>query len=250
MAIYTHCAFLRPRIGPLHSGNDHARQLASTVGADAPVVYYRFQEPIDPPAANLGSLGTAARGLYIYPAQAGVAGPVSPPFAGFEAANKAAAFTGAGGAVQIPALKLNTNTVTFTAWVKANGAQPIGAGMVVQRKRCNACGLTMDQVYHGLGIGYIWNGNDLWCSAPLADLGLPALPDNQWAFAAVVIEPAKATLYTCDANNYANFASVVNTFQCQPPGPGVCSPTLIGRCRQRPANFNGAIDEVASSTAL
>ena len=68
--------------------------------ADSPAGYWRFNEPPDPPAANLGSLGSAAQGRYVYNAAPGQPGPRQPPYAGFEAGNNAVSFDGVGGGVR------------------------------------------------------------------------------------------------------------------------------------------------------
>jgi len=217
---------------------------ASTVLADSPVLYYRFQEPVDPPAANLGTLGTAGSGLWIYDAKANVAGPAPPAFPGFDAGNKAAAFDGGGGVVRLPNLNLNTNTVTICAWVNATNAQPQAAGIVVCKGTTTEAGLTIDQVFGGYGLGYIWNGNNYGWS-PTSDSGLPALPDSQWAFVALVINPTSAALYICDTTNFGNFTSVVNSFNVSHPAQAFDGPTLVGaEGGFANRNFNGGIDEV------
>ena len=88
-------------------------------------------------------------------------------------------------------------------------------------------GLTIDQIFGGMGIGYIWNGNNYGWS-PSSDSGLPTLPDSQWAFVALVIDPTSAALYICDASNFANFASVTNTFNVSHPAQAFDGPTLVG----------------------
>jgi len=215
----------------------------AAVNADSPALFWQLNDPLDPPAANSGTLGSAANGLYISDAQAGTAGPVAPPYAGFEAGNNSVSFNGGGGVVRIPPINLNTNTVSISCWVKATGAQPLGTGLVVGGSGANASGLTIDPIFGGLGLGYIWNGNNYGVS-PTADLGLPALPDSQWAFAALVITPSAANLYICDANNYANWASVANTFNVNHLNQAFSSATLIGKTAGTSANFTGSIDEV------
>jgi hypothetical protein len=218
----------------------------TTVQADSPLVYYRFREAMNPMAANLGSRGTAADGIYVYNAKPGVTGPVPPPFAGFQSTNKAVAFDGAGsGVVRIPALNINTNTLTITAWVKATNSQPLGAGLVVCRAGTTAAGLIIDGVYGGYGLGYAWADADgAYNWSPSSDSGLPQLPDSEWAFVGLVVQPSQAEIYICDKDNYANFTSVVNAFtHVNQAFDGI---TLLG---SDPYNsnrkFNGAIDEVA-----
>jgi Concanavalin A-like lectin/glucanases superfamily/Immunoglobulin I-set domain len=223
---------------------------AATVQADSPLVYQRYQEPIDPPAANLGTAGAAANGLFIYDAQAGVAGPSSPPYAGFEAANKAASFDAGGGVVRIPALNLNTNTVTISGWAKATtDSEAIAAGLIVCNSGPTYAGLTIDAVEGGLGLGYVWNNDPNTYNVRLtADLGLPTLPssaDNQWAYVALVVQPTQAGVFICQSNNPASFAGVTNFFNHVNQAFG--GPTLFGADISSAGTFSfaGGIDEVA-----
>jgi hypothetical protein len=217
---------------------------------DNPVGYWRFDAPGDPGAANLGSAGASANGSYISDARPGVAGPSSPPFSGFEAANHAVAFDNGGGGsftgyVTIPPLSLNTNTVTITGWLNITNAQGNSAGLVVCRGGSTLAALTMDPLGYGggHGLGYNWGGQGTSWS-PFNDSGLPALPDSDWAFVALVIRPADATLFICNDTNYANFALATFT----PPGGHLAqafdSPTLLGLDTST-AGINGAMDEVA-----
>ncbi len=229
------------------TANTTPASYAATVLADAPLVYQRYREPLDPPAANLGTAGAAANGLFIYDAQAGVAGPSSPPYSGFEAANKAASFDGAGGVVRIPALNLNTNTVTISGWVKAStDSEPTAAGLIVCDSGSTYAGLTIDGVNGGLGLGYVWNNDPNTYNVSLTgDLGLPTLPssaDNQWAYVALVVQPSQAAVFICQSNNAASFAGVTNVLTHVNQAFG--GPTLFGSDAGQ-FNFSGGIDEVA-----
>jgi len=218
---------------------------AATVQADSPLVYYRFREAIDPPAENLGSLGAGAKGLYMYDARAGVAGPSAPKYAGMEAANKAVAFGGTGGAIRIPALNLKTNTVTITAWVNATNVQPAGAGLVFNRSGTTVVGLTIDPVFGGTGLGYNWNGDAATTSwSPTRDSSLAALPDSEWAFVALTVSPSDAALFICDSTNYLNFMGATNNApNAVQAFEGV---TYFGTDPVDTAhNFTGALDDVA-----
>ncbi|HEY9172677.1 MAG TPA: LamG-like jellyroll fold domain-containing protein [Verrucomicrobiae bacterium] len=244
-AIYTKALSVDRIAAHYAAGTTAPATYVATVQADAPVLYQRYTEAGAPPAANLGTLGAAANGAYIYDTTAGVGGPSSPPYAGFEAANKAAGFSGGGGVVRIPALNLNTNTVTVSGWVKAQGSQALRAGLFVCGSGTGASGLIMDPIYNGLGLGYVWAGNDYGISFS-SDLGLPSLPDSQWAYVALVIEPTQGSIYVCDANNFANWASVTNTFNVNHTSQSFNTTTLLGaESGFATRNFKGAMDEVA-----
>jgi len=216
---------------------------SAAVMADAPLLYHIYTAPAAPVTANLGTAGAGAYGLFLPGSQAAALGPVPPEYPGFAATNKAAAFTANGGAVQIPGLNLNANTVTISAWVNATNAQLMGAGLVVNN---GGSGMIIDGAYGGLGLGYYWNGDpNTYNWSPSVDAGLPALPDSSWAFAALVVQPTEAELYIGLTNGGTiTFASVTNyvVHSVQP----FAVPTLIGSDAGDPTySFNGAIDEVA-----
>jgi len=218
---------------------------AATVLADAPVLYDRYQAPTQPLAANLGDLGSAGNGLYLADAFAGAAGPRTPTYPGFDGVNKAPAFDAGGGAVRLPAFNFNTNTITISGWVNASNLQHTAAGIVVSDAGSTYAGLTIDAVSGGLGLGYVWNNDpNTYNWSPTTDAGLTSLPDSNWAFVALVVQPTEAEIYVATTNNAASFTSVTNflvhvnqTFD---------GATLIGTDAGLPAySFSGAIDEVA-----
>lgn len=215
--------------------------------ADNPSGYWRLDEAGDPAAANLGSAGASANGSYIYKTQAGAAGPSQSAFPGFEAANLAAGFDGTGGHVSLPALNVNTNTLTMTAWVKANGSQNAATGLILSRTSGTVSGLTMDGAHDGLGLGYNWNDDaDAYNFSPsTAGSGFPSLPDGQWAFVALVVQPSEAAIYIGPGTDATSFAGATNQIT-HPPQPFE-GPTLVGEdVGFSPSRaFNGSIDEVA-----
>jgi len=83
-------------------------------------------------------------------------------------------------------LNLRSNHVTITAWVNLNGRQSEWSGVVVSRAGSTICGL-----HYGPAGELRYNWNDAtwgWVSGLL-------MPDQEWFFTAVVVEPTKATLY-------------------------------------------------------
>jgi hypothetical protein len=203
----------------------------------SPVGYWRLGEPGDPPAANLGTLGAAANGFYVYNAMPGQAGPAAPVFPGFDPTNKAVGFDGLSGSVTVPALNLDTNTVTITAWVMPNGNQIPRAGLVVSDAASTDAGLTMD-VTGGLKLSYTWNDDAL---AYNFDSFL-SLSDSVWNFVALVVQPTEADLYVVDSTNASDFSGATNfmTHVVQ----DFESYTLIGDDSGQ-TNFNGSICQVA-----
>lgn len=185
----------------------------TTVQADSPVLYYRFRETSAVPAANIGTLGSAATGTYQYGTTPGVAGPRPPTYPGFEA-NDAVYGPGTGPCVLVPALNLNTNTVTITGWIKPSASpESVFAGIVVCDAGTTHAGLTMD--LRGTGMGYVWNNDpNTYNWSPSSNSGLPLLAASDWSYVALVVKTDQAAIYLCASNNPANFAGVTNF----PPG--------------------------------
>ena len=107
---------------------------------------------------------------------------------------------GTAGDVVIPALNLNTNTVTISAWVRRSGSQPSSAGIVFTRAGNSAAGLRFGSTNE---LRYNWN--DLATNYNYSS-GL-VVPDGVWTFTALVIEPARAILYL---NSGAGLRSATN----------------------------------------
>jgi len=92
---------------------------ATQVLADAPVGYWRVNEPVKayPVALNSGVLGTAANGGYV--GATNVAGPSGTGFPGLEPANASLACNGVFSYVEVPSLGLS-GSMTIAAWVNPN----------------------------------------------------------------------------------------------------------------------------------
>jgi hypothetical protein len=88
----------------------------------------------------------------------------------------------------IPALNLNTNTLTITGWVRRSGTQAPFAGLVFCRAGTTACGLHLGAANE---LRYTWNN----ASATYDYNSGLTVPDAQWTFVALVITPVDATLY-------------------------------------------------------
>jgi hypothetical protein len=106
-------------------------------------------------------------------------------------------FDGFNDYVSVPALNLNSYTVTITAWIKRDGVQAeTYTGIVFSRDGSTVAGLNFgmgpggwDDINHELA--YTWNGRKAtwsWRSELF-------IPDNEWVFVALVVEPTQATLY-------------------------------------------------------
>lgn len=209
--------------------------------ADSPAGFWRFSEPADPIAINLGSLGAAGNGAYIYNAAPGVVGPRPPAYPGFNSNNTAVAFDGVtGGRVSLPALNLNTNTVTITGWINAAGSQNPGTGLILTRAGQTIAGITID-IGGGLGLSYNWAGDT---SSYNWDSTL-SLANADWSYVALVVQPTQAALFTASAADPTTWSTAtIHATHAPQPFEG---PMLVGVDFQTTTNlfFNGTIDEVA-----
>jgi hypothetical protein len=142
--------------------------------------------------------------------------------------------------VLIPRLGLNTNTVTFTCWAKAHGPQWPDTGLFgCDGQHGEFTGDTIvnwDLATNGASdMGYNWNNdNDTWNWNP----GLPELPYNNWAFAALVIGPSQATIYIKEDGDPELHQSS-NTYDHAPEPFDI--PAQIGSHKLR--YFDGVIDD-------
>ena len=99
---------------------------------------------------------------------------------------KGVRFDGVDDQTSIPAPGYNTNTLTFTAWVKRDGNQASYAPLVFTRAGSSITGLhfgTANELrYTWDGGGYTWNS------------GI-TVPDNTWCLAAMCVSPTGTTLH-------------------------------------------------------
>ncbi len=109
-------------------------------------------------------------------------------------AGGALSFNGTTDYVQIGApFGITSNTLTITCWVKRNGRQQLDAGVVMAREDdTKASGIFVKPEGE---IRYNWGG----ATSPWTVASGLTLPDNAWAFAALVITPNQATVYLGDA---------------------------------------------------
>jgi hypothetical protein len=232
-AIYN-TALSPARIAAHYAATASPAAYAAAVTPDAPVLWDRYQEPIDPPAANLGSSGVTNAGLYVYHALPGQAGPRPASFPGLEAGNNACGFDGSSGFVKIPALNFNTNTFSMTCWIKPNGPQSPSAGAFSTSGGAGVGGAGIQfDILNPFDLTYNWNNDPLtvnWGS------GI-TIPDSQWTFVALMVAPDHAVLYAPGTGF--------------PPATNVLSHSILSLANQSFIGsvngtnvLNGSIDEV------
>jgi len=135
--------------------------------------------------------------------------------------------------VAVPPLNLNTNRATITCWLRRGGNQSDWAGVVFSREQSTAAGLNFGTNNE---LRYHWNGaGDTWGW----DSGL-VVPNDTWVFAALVIEPGRATIHLGE-----NGTLISATNQVSHPAEAFDGQTFLGRDALSPArSFRGFLDDV------
>jgi beta-glucosidase len=166
----------------------------------------------------------------------GVSGPQSPLFPGFETTNTAMQFNYTTGSYLImPALNLNTNTVTITGWINPTGAQAGWTGLAFCRGGSTCAGLHFGPGSIANELRYTWN-NSRWDKST----GLVA-PTGQWSFVALVVTSTNATIYLGTNGVLNSFTDVSSE-----PNQAFDASLLIGYDPSEGSRlFRGLIDEVA-----
>jgi autotransporter-associated beta strand protein len=173
--------------------------------AAGPVALFMFDDLNDPASGTARAYDFAGDrdGTYGIAAQNGLYGIFGPTpgdgFPGFDNANTAARFLGfaANSHVALPALDLNTNTVTLTAWINP-GFPAAFSGVVFSRGGGTVAGMNFTGSVDINGrrtLGYTWNNEAAtynWNSGIGPTSGV-------WSFVALVITPTNATVYIFDA---------------------------------------------------
>ena len=146
----------------------------------------------------------------------------------------AVGLSGAGSSISVPPLNLTTNRVTFTAWIRRNGPQPAFAGLVFSRSSGTTAGLHFGP---DNSLRYTWN------DAP-ATWGFDSklvVPDRQWTFVALIVEPSRAVLHMIQ-NGVASSVTNLTEHPLQP----FETDFYFGRDPGHSTRvFTGDVDEVA-----
>ena len=89
--------------------------------------------------------------------------------------------------IEIPALNVELTEATMAGWIKPNGAQPDWSSFIMTRTPGLATGFNV----LGYQLAYHWNDTATSWDYRGGDM----IAEDDWTFAAVVIEPDKATFY-------------------------------------------------------
>ena len=242
----------------------------SAVLAAGPTAYYPLNETGNPSTGNLIAYDNAGalNGVYgsdVANGYSGVAGPgPANGYPGFASTNHAGRFTTGdlNSLINLAPWNLNTNTVTFTAWLNPNGYQPFYAGVIYT-------GTTNGSQ---AGLAYYWDNNpggssnvdlsfDWGQDGHNGDVGavwdsgvMP--PISQWSFVAAAVTSSNTTIYefspggivsgVLDTNSPNTITYFPGGFTNSPMAFNM--PEYIGtdpRYSDGSRNFMGIIDEVA-----
>lgn len=122
-AVYTTALSAAKVLAHYQNGTNASRATPypSLIISDGAAEYLRLDQPANDIAANLGTLGAAANGVYSYTAN-GATGPRPPAYLGFGLSNLAADFNGTNSYVELgnPDGLNFTNEITLEAWVQLN----------------------------------------------------------------------------------------------------------------------------------
>ncbi len=142
--------------------------------------------------------------------------------------NGALDFVGQDEYISLPALNPNSDSMTITAWVKADNAANDWTGIVFNRTATSANGISLT----GTELRYHWNGANWDWSSGLY------VPVGEWSFVAMVVDPDEAMLYV-NGNSATNTAS--HTLEAFDTETRICHDNSgAGDVRF----FDGGIDEV------
>jgi len=133
---------------------------------------------------------------------------------------------GRSGYATIPAMNRTRVNTTISAWVKRNGQQNSFSGIVMSRGSGTIVGINLESDHT---LRYHWNGEAWWLKTTLA------VPDNEWAYVALVITADSARLYLNGESQSFAFTHTLQTF---------ASETYIGQDPTGGRVFKGLIDEV------
>ena len=175
---------------------------AWAVYTNGPLAYWRLNETGDPTTGNLLAYDSANHGLAGTYLPGVLVDQPGPPFPGFEAANTCAdlsdannSLNGTNNYINIPALNLNTNAVTFIAWINPTEPVLLATGLLFNRNGTDAAGFGFNGNIGPNGnaeLGFTWNTNSGdtwgWHSALYP-------PPSQWSYVAYVITPTQGTVY-------------------------------------------------------
>jgi len=212
------------------------------------VAYWRLNELTDPFVGGVVAYDywggfNGVYGVNTANGADGIVGPQPPAFPGFESNNTAMSpFSGEpDSSVTVPALNVNTNTLTIVAWIYPTAIQMNAVAIFFCRDGTTTSGMNYTEgANNQLSLAYTWANN---VGTYGWDSGIVP-PVNQWSMVALSVTASGATIYIVNTNGFLfasnNVANVVQNFD------GV---SLIGDDsydgNSGTRTFTGTIDEVS-----
>jgi lysophospholipase L1-like esterase len=172
----------------------------------------------------------------------GVPGPLpASGFSDFPSNDYAALFPSPDGEITLAPWGLNTNTVTFTAWINPNGPQNPYGGLIYVVGPLDGFGVIYTgstDVNGNQTLGYSWDYDPNtfgW------DSGITP-PPGQWSLVALVVTSTNATVYILNTNGILSSTHTYN-HEVQP----FSATPQLGSLYSQPNNgaYNGSMDHVA-----
>lgn len=160
------------------------------IATDAPIGYFRLNEPAYTPAAspvavNSGTGGAGFDGAYNPGVNNLAAGPRPPTYSGFAADNTAAGLNGNAGYVSTPYNMNDLAEFTLTGWIKRGATHSSRGGYFGQNDL-----FEIGDADNGANI-------EIWINAYGTNIKIPyPFKDNEWGFLALVGDADKTVLYT------------------------------------------------------
>ena len=214
------------------------------VFTNGPSAYWRLTETIDTMVNSVQAYdysGNNNNATYGANATDNQAGPQSPAFPGFESTNTGAILINntANSFLTAPALNLNTNTVTITAWINPIAVQSANNALFTWSNGGTKAGFR----FASTNLGYIWNSTT---TSSNFNSGLYP-PVGLWSFVALTITPSNSTIYLYYVDTGAGVTNLGKAVQSIANAPASFSggTTWIGSDTTAARNFNGYMDEVA-----
>lgn len=187
-----------------NDGIDDSNVATVYISAGIPDGWWKFDDGTGSNTRNSGSLGSSHDSTLInMDANDWVDGHIG---------RGALELDGSDDYVLVPALNLDSNTVTISAWIKRNGTQTSTfTGIVFSRDSNTIAGLCFGKGPGGWGdinheLAYTWNNEEAswdWHSGLI-------VPDSNWVFVAVVVEPNKARLYMGQDGSVSSATNTIN----------------------------------------
>jgi hypothetical protein len=136
-------------------------------------------------------------------------------------------FNGSSDTISIPAMNLNDDTVTISAWIRRSGAQGNYDGIIFTRAGTSIAGIDMRT---STDLGYTWNDAN-WAT----NMGI-TLADATWSNIALVLNDTNAAIYLNGVSG-----TVDNTNNTAEAFDGI---TYFGQDPLGGRFFNGDLDEI------